>query len=996
MKKKLIFPVLAQIPFFFLTLATKAQVDPAIEWKVLHLPHFELIYDAKHQDLANIYADRLEDNLFFLNQYFEFVPEKTTVVLNDNTDLTNGYATPVPYRTIVSFPVLPGPMDTVGDFGDWARELTMHEYTHMLSFEPRRGLVKGLYYTFGSFITPNLLLPRWWLEGIAVDMETRNSDKGRLRSVFQDASIRAYVTEKSLPQLQLAEINETSIHTWPQGGRPYLFGSLMWSEMIARYGKDVIRKLHWSYGGRFPFLIGGPLYENTGVSYGELLNQVKDSLDKKVLAQITTLQKIPFTQGASITIKNAVENFSPAISPDGLKMAFLSKDDTTKRSVKILIRPSLSVPFDGSQVQGEVSQNISESMEELNPAPKKMENLSGIRSFRGIEENADEGHPQDGPPGGTIHRLSWFPDSKGFIFDKLDEVNRFHEVSDLWMYDLTNKKAIQLTFAERAREASIAPDGSMATFVKLDAGTTYLGVYHFATKKTEVVFRPSHPQVRISYPVYLNHHEILFSERINGKENFKVYDLQTLTSREVLSDFPNPLFATMSAQGLIFSSSKNGTTNTYLASTNLKTAKPLTHTGTMVAVSALDSHRREIYASELSTQGFQIRRYDQAQMNALPAKLPIISPLLEDRYPVVTRTVAPIEKPAPDEYSIWPYILPHYWFPNFYFSKDNSLIGLSTSGADPLSKHSYSLAASYETAPKETNLNFIYANNQTSAIILAKAFDYSTNVINTPTHFRIQQYGLDSLWQITPISTDLYAGLGWTWLSRRYDTRRTEAQGPTLLMNYSDYTMSGAQISPERGQGVTLAATSFLKSNALENESYKLYQYSAQKYFSKWLPRHHAVMLRLQGQYIDEEVNAANSAFTVPYAVFQNAPSPFYIMRGYLNGQFLGKTLTNYTFEYRLPVSYPYLGGGTAPFFVKKLHAALIADGVNVDGYSYNKDLDVYEPVNRQKSFWGAGIELKADITLGYHFPMTVFAGHYWPLDTRYHEGQQFALGLQF
>lgn len=40
----------------------------------------------------------------------------------------------------------------------------------------------------GSIVAPTLLLPRWWHEGIAVEMETRFSNFGRLRSTYQDAS----------------------------------------------------------------------------------------------------------------------------------------------------------------------------------------------------------------------------------------------------------------------------------------------------------------------------------------------------------------------------------------------------------------------------------------------------------------------------------------------------------------------------------------------------------------------------------------------------------------------------------------------------------------------------------------------------------------------------------------------------------------------------------------------------------------------------------------
>src|SRR5207248_1331016 len=100
-----------------------------------------------------------------LNGVFSEMPEKTLIVINDRTDLTNGYATAIPERTIVVFPVLPGPLESIYEHGDWPRELIMHEYTHVITFEPRHGVVRWLYSAFGSIVTPNILLPRWWLEG---------------------------------------------------------------------------------------------------------------------------------------------------------------------------------------------------------------------------------------------------------------------------------------------------------------------------------------------------------------------------------------------------------------------------------------------------------------------------------------------------------------------------------------------------------------------------------------------------------------------------------------------------------------------------------------------------------------------------------------------------------------------------------------------------------------------------------------------------------------
>jgi len=983
--------LILSLSLLFGTCLASAQVDPSIEWKMLRLAHFDLIYDAKHQELANLYADRLEDNVSFLSQYFEFFPERTVVVIDDRTDLTNGYATAIPYRMIVLYPVLPGAQDTISDFGDWARELAMHEYTHILSFEPRRGVVKGLYYVFGNVITPNILLPRWWLEGIAVDMETRTGDKGRLRSPYQDGAIRAYVLEKKLDQVQLAEINETSIHTWPQGARPYLFGSLMWSDLIAKHGKDLVKELHRRYGGRVPFFMEGPIQDETSQGYSGHLEDLKQELTQRAQKQITDLQKATLSVGIQLKVKNGEETFYPVISPDGLKMAFMAKDDANKRSVRILVRPSTDVPFDGSQEMAEIDQRFGESLQELNPDPRK-------NNFKGLDES-DSG--EDSPPGGTIHRLSWFPDSKRFIFDKLDTLNRYHEVSDLHIFDLSKMKVERLTRNERAREAAVSLDSKSAVYVKLDASRTHLALLNIEDKSSQTVYSPP-LQARISNPVFLNADEVIFSERYLGREILKKFSVSKKTVQEILPDYTDARFPVMTSKGLQFSSARNGISNVYLADAALKTARPLTHTSTLISSSALDEKREDLYFSELTTQGFQIRQSNLALSKTLPAELPQVGPLLADRYPVVQREVPAAAKPEPEDYSIWPYILPHYWLPDFYFYEGGSKLGASTAGADPLGKHVYSVAASYDSTPKELSSNFIYTNNTTPATVIAKGFDYKTSIVNTAIRFRQQQYEVDALWEVTPVSTDFFAGVGYTWIGRDYETTtasNTEASGPSLIASYTNLTMSGAQISPVNGMAAHFSATEFTPNDWDERESFRLYQLSAQKYFSKWLPRHHAILIRGQGQFIDKsasEVRPANNAFTVAYAPFANNLSPFYIMRGYLNGQFLGKSLANYTFEYRFPIFYLNYGAGTAPLFIKRVHGAVIADGITVDGFSYNKSTEKFETVDKWRGFWSTGVELKFDLTVGYHFPVTYYLGYYVPHDLKYKDGQQFAMGLQF
>jgi hypothetical protein len=261
MTKLLVLP--AMILALFLQNSAKAQVDPSIHWKVASTAHYDLIYDAEQQELADLYADRLEKARLKLGLLWKDLPERVTVILNDRTDLTNGYATSIfTYPHVMLFPVLPDPQETISEYGDWAEELVIHELTHIQSFEQRRGVPKFLYQIFGSVSTPNQVLPPWWLEGVAVDTETRLSAHGRLRSNYQDASLRALALSDRWAGIHLAELNSADTPTFPYGSRRYLYGSLMWSEMIALEGEKMVNDLQVAFGGRLPWFLSAPIQEN--------------------------------------------------------------------------------------------------------------------------------------------------------------------------------------------------------------------------------------------------------------------------------------------------------------------------------------------------------------------------------------------------------------------------------------------------------------------------------------------------------------------------------------------------------------------------------------------------------------------------------------------------------------------------------------------------------------------------------------------------------------
>ncbi len=1030
------------LALIFSTLSTSAQVAPEIQWKKWKLPGFELIYDAKRQDVADLYASRLLGIPQILKEYFPNPPENTVFVIDDRTDSTNGYATAIPYDTIVVYPVLPGPHETISDFGDWAREIALHEYTHISSFENRRGGAQFLYSLFGNIITPNMLLPRWWLEGVAVDLETRTGNHGRLRSPLQDAAVRALAFSYKLENLSIGEINETGIHTWPQGARPYLYGSMMWSEMIRRHGKKLIGDLHHAYGGRFPFFIESPILDQNYGTYQIYLNDLIIQLNQKAKIQRNTLSQIPLSEGSPLILENILETFHPVVSPDGSKLLLLAKNTANRRSVRILTRKDLKESFNGLSEFGKIESDISETQKESGPKPGLLLAPSVLQNA-GIEENIER---QDGTPTGTIQRLSWFPDSQKFIYDKVDSLDRFQESSDLYIYDLKTKKTERLTEGARAREASVSQDGQKIVFVKLGPSETQLVTLNLSNKKEEIIYKPE-LQVRVSSPLFLDEQNIVFSQRKDGKEYlFKL----NLTSKEVkilLPDFPDARFPQKTSTSLLFSSTKNGIPNIY--SYDLKTQKviPLTNTLTALTSMSWDEHNKSLLATELTGNGFSIKYFKplfelmadsrRNVLNREPAttvdsdslttttplselrspsstgtqkvdELPRVEPLFAKEYPIIDPQNASLDQVSKlknqiEDYSAGSYLWPHYWIPNLGYSSSNSTIGGSFSGNDPLNKHAYSVSASYETGTKQLSDQFIYMNNQTRAQISLMGQDLKTSVPNTSIDFRDQLYKTQALWEMSPISTDLFWGIGYHWRSRDYDfpypASNTENHGPSLILQYSDISQGGAQISPTSGQSLSLEIQHNIKNEALENESFNQIDLSLQKFWNKWLPLNHAVLTKFSGQFIDknlEDIRLANTTMTLSASPFLNALSPYPIMRGYNSAQFLGKNFGISTLEYRFPIAYPYLSSGTTPFFIKKFHGALVADNISLEGYSYDKQNNTYVRVGTWENFTSAGVELKADLTIGYHFPVTMMLGLYKATRLKEDEQNTATLTLQF
>lgn len=914
-----------------------AGVDPSIHWQVLQTDHFEIIYDKTQKSLAEHYAHYAELSYVQLKNVFSELPDKTTIVIDDSTDQANGFAGFFPYPLIKVFPVLPNSQDSISDYELWAFELILHEYTHILTFQPAHGMYTPLKYIFGSIVRPNAILPRWWQEGLAVEMESRFTTKGRLRSPATSANLRALAYENKLSQETIDRINETDIFSYPYGQRPYLFGSLLWREITALGGSGVADKLVQRHSRRLPFMLTTPLVESIGQRYDNLLLELFQKIQLKAQDDMKAITSAGIDKAEEFA-HSGTHQVGPVISPNGRYLAYIAYE-----------------PFSGAEVR----------LIERDPA--KGESFRGL-PFRTLKK------------GKSFLRLGWLPDSENLIYDKLDVYDRRNLYRDLYQLHIPSQQETRLTKGARAHEPSVSPNGQQVVFVQFLNQQNTLVLLDLKTGSLKTLFQAPSGS-RVSTPEFIDVNRVVFTGHSpnNGTEKLYVLNLRSGLRTPLLESFKHASQAQHTSKGLLFTSNQTGVRNLYLADKQLTQAQAISNTTTEAFNGDIDPLRGELISSRLTAGGRKLF----ASASDKTFKPPQVTPVNRQDFPLPPRTLATPEVTSEiKDYQPLKYLVPRYWLPFVYPSEEGVIIQGATANSDPLQKNYYILEGSYDTSTSKASYLAAYTNSSTPIDLNLSFSEYNE-------FFGASSTTLTS--RYTRFSGDFFLpGLSEHWRAEfggvRTETELTSAtltrQGPTAQIAYSNFEDDGGYFSG--GWGFSLNHTEYLEGENLLSYGRTYLALSTQ--LRNPLPTRHSFKTHMKA------VNAPHLPFNQVVTLGEKTSSANYfvsllnttlLMRGYPSATFSGRQIVNVNLEYNFPVKDIFSGWGLKPLFLKNLEGTLFADGVALEGRYYDIDRETYLLAEFDRQFYSSGLEFNLNTTFAYHLPLTFTLGLYYGFDER-------------
>ena len=245
----------------------------SLRWSQFHTPHYRVIYPRNLDSVAMAFASKLEYFYPYQAEVLDHQHSKMPVIIHNEASFSNGVFVWAPKRLEIF--TNPNPN---GYPADWLTQLALHEGRHAFQIDKlNQGITKFLTYLGGEQAAGAMaaFLPLWYLEGDAVDAETRLSLTGRGRQPDFEMELKAQLLEQERIYSYTKATLGSYKHHIPNH---YQLGYLM-----VRYGRRMHGDKLWidfqNNAARKPFLIAPTFFALRKNGAGSKIRLYKDALE---------------------------------------------------------------------------------------------------------------------------------------------------------------------------------------------------------------------------------------------------------------------------------------------------------------------------------------------------------------------------------------------------------------------------------------------------------------------------------------------------------------------------------------------------------------------------------------------------------------------------------------------------------------------------------------------------------------------------------------------
>jgi hypothetical protein len=916
--------IIALVP----VLATAAnRYDPRLRFRTISTARFDIHFHQGEDVLAERLAAFVEKAASAVDAAVGAAVGRVQIVLLNQDDLSNGWATPVPYNTIEIGVAAPAVESVIGNSPDWLQLVFVHEYTHIAHLSRAGGWLNGLRRGFGRLplLFPNLYQPIWAIEGIATWDETQQTREGRVAAGDFRLWLNGAAAAGRLEPMD--RVNGGNVD-WPGGNGPYLYGAYFHEFLAQKYGADSIRTLAAETGRRIPYL-GSRAYKKVfGRSLGELWRDFE------------------------ISVK-AGEPSAPAsravrLTNQGFRVA-------TPR-----------VGADGHVFYTSITPH----------------------GFPALMELGSEAEPRFVArryPGGAIALAG-----ERLVVDELDLVRSVALQSDLYVVDPRSGERTRITREARAADPDVAADGTSVVCTIQMADRRALATFTLPLLGQSAIPQVlvSEDAVDFAIPRWSPDGRSIVAERRQqgGPATIAIIDPSTRVVSTIAS-LPggragSPVWTPDGTAVLFSAASDDAPFQIYRVNVSTGAISRLEGTGVSAQSPTVSADGRRLVFAGYTAQGYDLFALELTDAEWTPVDGALrppgakAAPLPADAQP----TLLPAARPGflSQPYSPWETLIPTFWTPTLESDADELVVGGATGSADALGRHAYGIEAGW-SARARPDWQAAYAYDRWRPTLFAVYSDDTDPWRDGDVRTRKADAGMLLPFQQVRRSQSVLATVHVA--DDEFECRECPSPVAASVTRRSirgGYALSTAQqygysISTEEGSRASFTAEASRATvegdpnGPLDGNGIALT--ADLRHFVRLGPPHGVLAVRLAaaGYFGSDE---AEQVFSVSGNGPQSGGFGFGVdsiglLRGFSEDALTGTRAAIMNVDYRFPLRRIARGLGTIPAFIRNLHGAVFTD----IGEAWS------ETARWRDVSASVGAELSADTVIGFVLPVTLTGG---------------------